>query len=150
MRQKRTQRTLAAAVLWTVLLLASLLTPGDSIDALDDGLSLPLPEGADKVVHAGLFSFETFFLLRWLRSLPCVRPLLMAILVATGLAVLTEVLQLWVPQRTGSLADLVADQLGIAACAGWALWAASRDERETDTGDPAIGKPSLIDRKNLP
>ncbi len=139
-------RSPAAAVLWTVLLLVALLTPGDNISELDDGFSLPLPDGADKVVHAGLFSFETFFLVRWLRSSRYERPLLTAILMATLLAVLTEVLQIWVPQRTGDPADLLADQLGIAICAGWLGWSAARNSK-SETSSPLTSNTSLIDRE---
>ena len=39
-----------------------------------------------------------------------------------GLAVVTEVLQAWVPGRSPSLADAVADTLGLAVGAGLGWW----------------------------
>lgn len=108
---------------WTILVVAAKLLPGDRMPDLGDEGFLDLPVWADKVGHALLFAFETFFLLPWLRlkaSRP--RPLTTAIVLATGLAVGTEVLQLWVPQRTADAADLLADVVGIALAAGWTVW----------------------------
>jgi VanZ family protein len=102
------------AILWTVLVLLACWTPGDP------NPSVRIP-GLDKVVHATLFFLESFFLLRVLRRgrsngrIPCLGT---AALSGT-LAVLTEVGQLWVPNRAGSVRDLLADALGILLCLAW-------------------------------
>jgi VanZ family protein len=45
-----------------------------------------------------------------------------------GLAVVTEVLQAWVPGRSPSLADAIADALGLAVGAGLGWWAFTRPQ----------------------
>ncbi len=108
-------------------MLLACLSPGRAVDA---GLKVP---GLDKAVHAALFFLESFFLLRALRGgRPAGRiRYLSATALAGGLAVLTEAAQIWVPNRIGSVRDLLADFLGILLCVAWFSFRqkASNDER---------------------
>jgi len=119
------------AVLWTAVVLLACWLPGGTVEAGSLGL-LDVP-GLDKVVHAVLFFLESYLLLR---ALPGAAPPARALrdagtpgriscwrvtALAGGLAILTEVVQLWVPNRDGSLADFLADLLGILLGCAWYL-----------------------------
>lgn len=107
------------AVFWTLLVCLALLVPGDA-RPLQGAFPWTLPEGSDKIGHGVLFFIETRFLLRSFRHLrPGLPPLAAAVLAAVVLGVLTETAQLWVPYRTGSGSDLLADALGACAYAAW-------------------------------
>jgi len=104
---------------------ALLLLPGSALAALADWLALadtPAPQvsGSDKFVHALLFGLCGLTSLRaWGdRRTHAVRTALALAL----FAVATETLQLWVPGRSASLGDLVADLLGVLAGMGLAAW----------------------------
>lgn len=104
---------------------ALLLLPGSALAALADWLALadtsdPQVSGSDKFVHALLFGLCGFTSLRaWCDQ----RTHAVRTAVALALfAVATEALQLWVPGRSASLGDLVADLLGVLAGMGLAAW----------------------------
>ncbi len=103
-------RYLWPAILWSLIILFITLTPGEK-----------LPEvgifQVDKVVHFfvfGLLMFlaayglERFFSLRK-QQLNVVR---IAVMYSTGLGIMVEILQLFVPNRSFSLADIVANTIG--------------------------------------
>jgi VanZ family protein len=48
---------------------------------------------------------------------------------AAGLAILTEIVQNWVPNRDGSIGDLLADFLGILLVTAWYRRKDTDDER---------------------
>ena len=106
----------AAAALWTTFLLVVLLFPGDKIPK-----EVP-SDGLDKGVHAMLFYLESFFLRRWLHQ-PGKgrRDLLIAVFLASSLAFATEAAQLLLPERKGSVGDLLADHLGIVLYTAWTV-----------------------------
>ncbi|GMA30688.1 hypothetical protein [Litorihabitans aurantiacus] len=93
------------------------------------GVELPLGLRPDLVGHAASFAALTFTGL-----LAGVRPRLLLALVALN-AVASEVVQhLFLPDRTGDLADLAADAVGIAV--GWLAWRAARRLRERRRARP--------------
>jgi len=126
----------AWALLWTAVVLLACWTPGGTVRG--GGLDVP---GLDKVVHTLLFFPETFLLLRALHGVLPARTLhgvlpartlrdgrtpgriswVGATALAGGLAILTEIVQIWVPNRDGSVMDLLADFLGILLGAAWYL-----------------------------
>ena len=70
--------------------------------------------GLDKAVHVVLFAVPVLLLSRWLALCGAARPRAWAAGVLGVHGVVSEVLQhLVVPHRTGSLADLAADGIGI-------------------------------------
>ncbi len=123
-REKSRHPVLFAALagLWTTILLAGLLLPGDSLAGLETDLvpwlsriwplQLEIPN-PDKFFHALLFAGETLFLCLWWRAARQARPLAAALLVAILLACFTELAQLAIPRRTGDWADLAANYAGI-------------------------------------
>lgn len=109
-----------ATLAWTALVLLCLLWPGTGLPATDYSWWRFLPSGIDKAVHGLLFFMETFYLLRSLHHLrPGFPALPAAIASAILLGALTEIFQLWVPDREGSGTDLIADALGAFACGAW-------------------------------
>lgn len=109
----------AAAVVWTVLLVAGLLLPADILPfALPSWLPWPRgvegPSLLDKQIHFVLFLVETVLLLRpgvlgdapdrgWRRAAG----------LSLALAFLTELLQAPVPTRSADVADLIANLAGV-------------------------------------
>lgn len=103
------------AVAWTFGLCLLLWLPGDNMPDLGSSFFSSLPRGADKWVHGGLFFFEMVWLAQALRRRPEIRqPLVTALVAVTFLAVLTEVVQAWVPGRSREVADLAANLAGTA------------------------------------
>lgn len=91
-----------------------LLTPGNGLPDLPG----PLPEWVmafgDKIVHGVLFFIETLALHRALRHHYPRTARLWAVVLTATLSLFTELAQLAIPFRDGSLADLLADGVGIA------------------------------------
>jgi len=125
----------AWAILWTVVVLVACWTPGGAVRG--GGPDIP---GLDKGVHTLLFFLESFFLLRALHGVFPARTLRggrptgriassSAAALAAGLAILTEIVQNWVPNRDGSLGDLLADFLGILLATAWYRQRDTEDER---------------------
>lgn len=81
-----------------------------------------LTQHGDKWTHALLFTTLGWFAMGAWRSRSKRQRLAWSLL---GLAVITEVLQAWVPGRSPSLADAIADALGLAVGAGLGWWAFS-------------------------
>ena len=131
---------LALALVWTVVLLAGMLTPGSGVPAV---FSL-----YDKATHATAFFVFAFL---WSLALPgTARSHLAQVLVLSVVfAVGTEVLQAMLPiGRFGDPFDAVADLVGAALGSGAALWWGRRAERRSDDnapferideGEPAVG-----------
>jgi VanZ family protein len=110
------------AVAWSALVWASLALPPPaglpSLTALPEWLQ-PL---SDKIGHALLFGVQALLLHRSLRppapfgeAVGPRRPLLAALVIALTYGAITEIYQLFVPGRDGSVADLVADGAGALA-----------------------------------
>ncbi|MCR9184518.1 MAG: VanZ family protein [Halieaceae bacterium] len=102
---------------------ALLLLPGSALAALADWLGLadtpgPQVSGSDKLVHVALFGLCGYTSLRaWGGRITQVVQIVLALALFAGA---TEVLQLWVPGRSGSVSDFVADLLGALAGMGLA------------------------------
>lgn len=79
--------------------------------------SFSWPRGTDKVVHIGLFAAVS---LAWYRVwFHRSRPGFVTSALVGALALLTEVVQHWVPQRSFDVLDIVADGLGLAVVVFW-------------------------------
>lgn len=99
------------ALLWTVGLFASTLTPGQYVP------DVPILS-FDKVVHVALFFG---FAMLWLRLYPTRRRDVFLGGVAVGIAI--ELLQHWLPiDRSGDVYDVIADTVGLLLALGvWSL-----------------------------
>lgn len=99
------------ALVWTAVVIVLAVLPPDH-----RGLSLAPP--TDKVLHAVEF-FMLALLLTWGMANTTLGGLFLRLLVAvpimTALAVVTEIVQSWVPGRSAELMDLVGDAVGILA-----------------------------------
>lgn len=91
-----------------------LLTPGSGVPDLPGSLPAWVAAFGDKIVHAVLFFVETLSLHQALRHSQGRRALALAGLSSFAFALFTEIAQLVVPFRDGSLGDLLADGVGIA------------------------------------
>jgi hypothetical protein len=99
------------------LTLLLLCLPGAAVEAIQEALKTFLPDMAsatdgpgmgDKLVHALLFCLWALSVRRgWPHTCPWVT---MVLLTAAGVG--TEAIQYWVPGRTTSAGDVVADALG--------------------------------------
>lgn len=122
---------LAARVLFGIavfITLVCLLAPGDQVLAAKVWAASWMPFAAaldaadataysDKLVHAGLFAVLGGLAARsWLQ--PAQRWWVVVALLLLGAQ--TEVLQAFIPGRGASVADWLADALGLAV--GWVLW----------------------------
>ncbi len=101
-----------------------------------EGLELDLKFFATKGLHVLAYSLLAI-LTGWLAAPVRWRWLLMFILMAH--ASVTELIQLWVPGRTGSLRDVLFDHGGIALglLVSWRRWTASAAERGEQHRCPA-------------
>lgn len=116
-------------VLVLLLTLVSLLATGEQVLAAKVWLASWLPFAvqldsadvtlhADKLVHATLFACMGFLAVRgWTQR----RQLAWVLLGVVWLAPQTEWLQAYIPGRGASLADVLADVLGLAVGVAWAL-----------------------------
>ncbi len=105
---------LVCLVIWTVLLLTS--GPAHfATENIKPHTNLPI----SKFLHVGMYAFLAAF-----ASTLNFRPRWMLLVVLSLHGVLTEVLQLFVPDRTGSWEDVVIDHVGIAlgVVVAWAWW----------------------------
>lgn len=125
----RTQRYRRIAVCTAIIVLILLSLPGHWIQAIqsylypwwpwrDSGIaSSDFP--FDKVVHTSLFLLCGALFVRGWRELRQRWYIIFALLLVY--AVLTEVLQIFIPGRSASVWDLMADVLGIGAGVGFAV-----------------------------
>jgi len=106
-------------MLFTLLLL---IMPGSMIEYLMSQVSAWLPWSSsssdtdvypiDKFVHAALFALSGFFLTRgWLNQSRSWLPLFLLLI---AYAAVTEILQYFIPGRSASAADFLADGIGAA------------------------------------
>lgn len=101
------------SLLWTLCILALTLSPGNTVP----DVSL---EGLDKAVHFFMFGLLMFMLLHELTrsqqvAQPSLKNALYLFILSAGLGVLIEILQLYVPGRSFSGADILADTLGVVS-----------------------------------
>jgi VanZ family protein len=125
-------RAWGPALVWTLLIFAA-----SSLSALP----VSLEEGRDKLAHFAAYTVLGFFLVRALyRAGRAVWP---AVPIGWVIGALDEVYQGFVPGRTPSVADWVADALGVAA--GFLLYlliareAARRPRRASQRPQPQDG-----------
>lgn len=116
-----TPKVLAIGSLVFVLLV--LVTPGPVIEWLKAIMALPIrPPSAsefpmDKVVHCMMFAVSGFLVCRaWLPT----RGAIFIIAMLLAFAALTEVMQMVVPGRSGSVMDWLADGVGVLLGFWWA------------------------------
>lgn len=113
----RSKRLAVFLLLFTLLLLS---LPGSVLELLkiiwpfasDSSSTGDLP--VDKIVHAGLFAACTWAVLQgWPRQA-------LLLVAAMGVfAILTECIQLFIPGRSASTLDFLADALGIGLAYSW-------------------------------
>ena len=101
-------------LLWTGLILFATLTPGDRVP---DSFFPNIPY-FDKIVHIGLFSVQSFLMIKSFpeprkHSLLKIKKMVFALLICLSIAVFVEFMQKFVPGRSYELADLIANILGI-------------------------------------
>jgi VanZ family protein len=110
-----------AGLVWVLLT----LPPPPGLPSLMSPLPPLLHALADKATHAVLFLVQTLLLHRALRTVPraglAAPSLVTALLLALAFGALTEMRQLEVPGRDGSLGDLLADGAGGLAYAASSL-----------------------------
>lgn len=115
-------------LLWYGVILTMSSISGRRLD--DVGIEVP-----DKLVHAGEYAVLAFLVVRQrflVPSRPTVRAVLGAVAVVAVLGAVDEIYQGFVPQRTPSVADWVADVTGAALGA----WVATRRRRRPSTPVP--------------
>lgn len=98
------------ALVWTLIILILTLTPGEK-----------LPEVGifqiDKLVHFFVFALLMFLAAYGLKKLFLVRNIkgniiLVSAIYSFGVGVMVEILQLFVPNRSFSVADIIANSIG--------------------------------------
>jgi VanZ family protein len=109
--------------LWAIFLLIITLTPGKAMPATGQW-ELPY---ADKVVHFVGFGVLAFLMMRgfckqknfnWLRK----KSLLSSFLLAISFGIIIEILQIYVPERSFDLLDILANTTGALAGLGFYLF----------------------------
>lgn len=120
-QQRRLWRPLliwAATVIWTAFLIFLMVSPGEESTADDISGFFGGTELTDAAGHIILFMVLT---LLWQRALVSHttyrRSLVAALAIGLGLGLATEIAQLFIPDRGGGLADILADWLGAGAAA---------------------------------
>jgi hypothetical protein len=105
------------AMLWGLLIILLMSMPGIVFPKVPHFLDLFAP---DKLVHLFLFGVYAFLQFRGLRkqdAFPRLAKIAVTVTLASGIliGVFTELLQrYWIPLRTGSVYDLIADAAGCA------------------------------------
>lgn len=124
----------APVLIWYALILAASSVSGD-------GLSRFPFEPPDKLVHAGEYAILGLLLVRQRVVRPSastVRTVLGAVIVVAVLGAIDEIYQGFVPARTPSVADWIADVSGAAVGA----WFATRLRRQASPPVPAADERS--------
>jgi VanZ family protein len=109
------KKPLLPGLLWTLLIAALTLMPGNYIPRISSFLDWFNP---DKILHLILFGTYTFLLLEGFRrqegrTFFKKRPILLALFIGIVFAIFTEVMQKHViPGRNGNIYDFLADVLG--------------------------------------
>jgi hypothetical protein len=109
----------AQAVLATLVLCCLLFSPGNG-PVLPSAWSFSLPAQIDKIIHALFFGIETLFLFRAVRPKTndhFAQALGRVLALVVGLAIFTELGQVFVPGRSPELLDVAADLTGAGLCA---------------------------------
>jgi hypothetical protein len=113
-----TKVTRLLALMWAILVGIVLTLPGDSISRSSRLLPFLPPAWMDKVVHFVLFSVMAWLAYLALRDVVSPRFAWLASCGLTlGYGLLLEVCQLFVPGRSPSLGDGVADGVGVLVAA---------------------------------
>jgi VanZ family protein len=99
------------AILWSLIILIVTLIPGEAVPEV--GIF-----GIDKVVHFALFGMvmllSSIGLKKWNDiTSSSTKPFLLTALYSIGLGILIEILQLFVPGRSFSFADMIANSVGV-------------------------------------
>lgn len=100
-------------ILFTVLLVVYTIAMFAAA-ALDQVAQIPSGFGSDKIIHFTEFFILMLILLKTFSYYSFKRQWLAALGVAITLAILSEVVQIFVPSRNFSYYDLIADLLGIS------------------------------------
>jgi VanZ family protein len=113
--------------LWGALIVFLTVLPGKAIPRLPAFMDLLQP---DKLVHLFIFGVFVFLQIRGFISQP-VSPVIrknaamITILIGLSLGAITELLQLYfVPMRTGSIYDFIANAIGCLI--GWGIYKSGR------------------------
>lgn len=101
------------SLLWAFCILVLTLSPGSTVP----DVSL---EGLDKAVHFFMFGLLMFMLLHEIKrsqqvTQPGLKSVLWAFILSAGLGLIIEILQLYVPGRSFSASDILADTLGVVS-----------------------------------
>jgi VanZ family protein len=128
-------------VLALLVTLVSLLTPGELVLAFKQWVYTWVPfavqldeadfsHNADKLIHTSLFATMGFLAVRgWTQR----RQLVWVLIGVMWLAPQTEWLQVYVPGRGASWADVAADVAGLAAGVAWGAWVLRRRKSRAPT-----------------
>lgn len=117
----------APGAIWIAIIFVATSIPGSAFP------SVAVVPGADKFVHAFLYSVLGFLLARSSRPVPGgnERSLIAVLCAIAVLAALDEWHQQWIPGRRADVTDWLADMAG--AVAGVTLWLTALARRETTT-----------------
>ena len=117
---RRFQLMRMLALTWAIVIGVLLTLPGDSFSSRSHLIPFLIPEWTDKVVHLLLFSIMAWLAYLALRDIASLRfPVLVAGGLALAYGLLLEGLQFYVPGRSPSFGDAVADGVGVLAAAAW-------------------------------
>jgi drug/metabolite transporter superfamily protein YnfA len=101
---------MAAAVIWTLIILGLCWTPGFVMHKVEHGSFFRLPN-LDKVAHGGIF---VIFTILWLRVAPSKRTTWKLIVAGFALAIVSELGQLMpFVSRDANLFDMITDCAGV-------------------------------------
>lgn len=101
-------------ILSVLFVLVAIMMPGDDIPSV--GMTIP---HIDKVVHLGMFGgVSGCFYWDYVHSMKKMPPLLLPFVILVAFAAVTEIIQLYVPQRSCDYRDFIADCIGIVLAIG--------------------------------
>ncbi len=109
--QQRGKVYLVLSVIWTIISLFAFLAPRGTVD-VDRAFFIP---GMDKIAHFIIFAIWIFLVAMAIRKRKKSMDTRMLFLFFTGLALLTEILQIFIDGRSFDLRDLLANFLGLVA-----------------------------------
>jgi VanZ family protein len=98
---------------WTGVVAVGLAMPAVP---LPPGVEVPLAVGLDKLAHSALVFVHGLLGRRWLAALRVSAPAAVAAAAALGFSLALEALQQWIPGRSSSAGDALADAVGALLC----------------------------------